>query len=202
MSPIPSAGDVPKLRLLYIAIEAALSFCFWAVQSKTKDYSMSGCCPWPRGYFSYSGLCSHCALAEHIAGEFDLSSEQLEAIAAAIKEKNRSYMTEYDRSQRARSPDRVRAYERNHRDWKAQKAVHDQRKANKEFHCAICDVSCRDKHELKRHNECKLHLKKAAEAESGLPSLYCAVCDFTFRFESKLKRHLTSQRHSKKGGRG
>ena len=99
-SPIPSAGDIPKLRLLYIAIEAALSFCFWAMQSKTKDYSMSSCCPWPRGYFSYSGLCSHCALAEYIAREFDLSSEQLEAIAA---------------------PDRVRAYqrERNHRHRKA-----------------------------------------------------------------------------------
>jgi hypothetical protein len=62
--PIPSAADVPKLRVLYVAIEAALSFLFWAMQSQNKDYGMSGCCPWPRNSFSYSGLCSHSALAE------------------------------------------------------------------------------------------------------------------------------------------
>jgi hypothetical protein len=107
--PVPSAADIPKLRLLYVVIEAALSFLFWAVQSQKKDYSMSRCCPWPRNSFSYSGLCSHSALAENVTGNFDFSSEQLEAEAATIKEKNRSYQAEYQRSQRAKSPARVRA---------------------------------------------------------------------------------------------
>jgi Zinc-finger of C2H2 type len=167
--PIPSAADVPKLRVLYVAIEAALSFLFWAMQSQNKDYGMSGCCPWPRNSFSYSGLCSHSALAENVAGNFDLSSEQLEAVAAAIKEKNRSYQAEYQRSQRAKSPDRVRALQRgkNRRYQKTQKAIHEERKANKKFYCAICDVSCRNKPDLTRHNATKRHLKKVAEAESS-----------------------------------
>lgn len=50
--PIPSAADVPKLRVLYVTIEAALSFLFLAMQSQNKDYGMSECCPWPRNSFS------------------------------------------------------------------------------------------------------------------------------------------------------
>jgi hypothetical protein len=57
------------------------------MQSQNKDYGISGCCPWPRNSLSYIGLCSHSALAEDVTGNFELSSEQLEAVAAAIKEK-------------------------------------------------------------------------------------------------------------------
>jgi len=41
----------------------------------------------PRDSFSYRGLCSHNALPEGIAGNFDLTPEQVKALAALVKEK-------------------------------------------------------------------------------------------------------------------
>lgn len=57
--PIPPASDVPRLRLLTIALEATLTFLFWAMQSRTKDYGMSSYCPWSRYSFLYNGLGTH-----------------------------------------------------------------------------------------------------------------------------------------------
>jgi hypothetical protein len=51
-------------------------------------------------------------LLEDVSGDFDLSGEQLEAIAAANAEKNRVYQTEYGANQQATSPERVRALQR------------------------------------------------------------------------------------------
>ena len=42
---IPSAANAPRFRLLFVAIEATLSFLFWAMKSKVEDYGMSICCP-------------------------------------------------------------------------------------------------------------------------------------------------------------
>ena len=50
---VPSAAELPSLRLLFVAIEATLSFHFWTMQSQKKDYGMAGFC-----------LCSHSAMWE------------------------------------------------------------------------------------------------------------------------------------------
>ena len=71
-------------RLLFVAMEAALSFLFWAMKSQDKDYGMSTYCPWPRGSISYDGLCSRDPLIEMVVGNFDLSSEQLEAVLTQL----------------------------------------------------------------------------------------------------------------------
>jgi hypothetical protein len=44
-APLPSAAQVPQLRTLFLAIEAAFTFVFWAVATK-KDWSdLSSMCP-------------------------------------------------------------------------------------------------------------------------------------------------------------
>lgn len=70
---------------------------------------MGICCPWPRDSYSYGGLCSHDALLEMVAGDFDLSAEQLEAIAADIKEKNRLYQANYYQNLNAQDPEGLAA---------------------------------------------------------------------------------------------
>lgn len=78
-----------------MAMEAAFSFLFWSMQPSNKDYGMSACCPWPRDSFLYGGLCSHAPLIESVRGHFDLSSEQLEALAVEVKERTRNRMADY-----------------------------------------------------------------------------------------------------------
>lgn len=56
--PIRSPEDVPRLRVLFVLIEAAFSFLFWTMKSENKDYGMSSCCPWPRASFSSSVGCA------------------------------------------------------------------------------------------------------------------------------------------------
>lgn len=46
-------------------------------------------CPWKLETLSWRGHNSHNPLREMVSGDFDLSDEQLEMIAAQIKEKNR-----------------------------------------------------------------------------------------------------------------
>lgn len=65
------------------------------MQSPIKDYGMSDLCPWPDGFFSYHGLCSHNPIWEGIGAEFDLTVEQLEEMATVVKENTQLYMAEY-----------------------------------------------------------------------------------------------------------
>jgi len=76
---IPPAALQPKIRILFVAMEAAFFYVFWAVKGLKRDYGMSHICHWPCDTLEYNGLCSYCALAEPVSGDFDLTSEQLEA---------------------------------------------------------------------------------------------------------------------------
>lgn len=106
---LPPAEHVPIRRLLFVAIETTLSFLFWTMHSTSKDYGIGSCCLWPRDSFSYLGLCSHNALLEMVLGDFDLSAEQLEALAADIREKNRLYQANYYQNLKTQDPEGLAA---------------------------------------------------------------------------------------------
>jgi cytochrome c553 len=187
--PIPSATNVPKFRILFYAIEAAFSFMFWSMHSRTKDYGMSGCCPWDRALFSYGDLCSHSALTDGVIhGRFDLSDEQLAAMAATTKEQKT----------------------KNHNSSEANI------KASKKYCCELCDVPCTSNYVLLRHKTSRSHLekvakqlrnspvkKKSASALSqakalSLKKYYCRTCDVSCPSKWELNRHNTqSKRHQK-----
>jgi hypothetical protein len=89
-APIPSAGEVPIARLLFVPLEAVITFVFWAAKSKTADmFGFADMCPWDRDTLEYDGLCSHNPLSESPLGDFTLSAEQLETMAAEYSEKRR-----------------------------------------------------------------------------------------------------------------
>lgn len=205
-SPIPSAADVPRFRLLFVAMEAAFSFLFWTMQSENKDYGMSSCCPWPRDSFSYGGLCSHNSLLEMVAGNFDLSGEQLDIIAAEIKEKNRVYQANYHQLELALNPeglkDRQRkadvSYRENSRD-KVQAKQHryeGKAKASKKYYCTICEHACAKPYEFARHNRSARHLNNVAKAKLGVVKKYrCDVCSYSCAKRSHLESHILGKRH-------
>lgn len=182
-SPLPSAANVPIFRVLFIAMEAAFTFLFWAVKSRKPDHFMISCCPWPLASFSYGGLCSHSPLQDSVQGRFDLSAEQLEAIAAANKEKNAAKLSQY----RQDHPDLIKAT-KNRSFAKV--------KASKKFYCTLCGVSCAKPWELKRHNSSERHRLRVEKAAEGIENKYrCVPCDYSTSSASAFCTHKKSQRH-------
>jgi hypothetical protein len=205
-SPIPSAADVPRFRLLFVAMEAAMSFSFWAKKSRKPDHCMISCSLWPLSSFSYTGLCSHNPLAEGVHANLDLSAEQLETIAAEIKEKNRIYQANYHRTQRALEPERVKErqnraavrFKKNSPDKikEKQERFSAEWKASKKYYCTICKVPCSKKFDLERHNRSKRHLSNVAKADLGVVKKYrCDLCPYSCAKSSHMEIHNRGERH-------
>ena len=173
-APIPTAADMPRTRLLFVAMEASLAFLFWTMQSTTKDYRMGSCCPWDRDSFAYRGLCSHNALSEAVKGDFDLSAEELESIAEDVREKNREYQRVYHLNANKGTNTKYKAdrkaagarYRQNNpeKDRAKYKRWEEKMLASKKFYCSTCDVACSKQSSLDRHNRGPRHLKKVAAA--------------------------------------
>lgn len=59
------------------------------------DYGFNHLCPWPLESFDYDGACSHNPLMEGIAGDLEMSEEELQKIADDVREKNIAYGRKY-----------------------------------------------------------------------------------------------------------
>ncbi|CAN9337257.1 unnamed protein product [Alternaria alternata] len=201
-APIPSAGIIPPVRLLFIAMEATFSFLFWTMKSADKDYGMASCCPWfGKGLFTYGGLCSHNALLEMVCGNFDITPEEREAITAKVKEKNRIYQANYHKLGKLNAPGKVKARNRKahlrFRECSRHKIQENQRRYiatqidSKKFYCDVCERACGKQCTLDRHNKSKRHLANVAKAKAGVVKKYrCKPCSF---FCFKLS-HMTEHK--------
>jgi hypothetical protein len=184
--------------------------------SETEDYGIGGCYPWPLDSFPYRGLCSHSPLLEQVAGNFDLSDEQLEAMAAEIKERSRVYQAEYRAEnpeyhrdyyqlEKARDPEKVKERQRKATERYIKKTDEvrakrvryvAKRKAEKKYFCDVCQLACSKPFEFARHNASKRHLNNVAKAEQGVVKKYhCAVCDYSCVKPSHLEMHNLGKRH-------
>ena len=95
---IPTASLIPKSRLLFLAMETLLDRVFGArtlnkgifqadLHSIASEFTcgVPGLASWDVTALPWDGLCTHSALHDPINGDFDITSEQLEANAAAVK---------------------------------------------------------------------------------------------------------------------
>jgi hypothetical protein len=176
---IPSAGAVPILRLVFVALEATFTFVFWAIKCKTEfGYGMADMCAWARDNLEYDGCCSHNHLSESPIGDLGLSPEQLEAQALELSENRLAYIKEWwqnktngpdgaaykaqvNKARRVytkKVPKQIRAIEKRHKakNIKLQK-----------FHCITCDKSFPDKTKLNRHLKTDTHAANAANAANA-----------------------------------
>lgn len=207
--PIPAVANRPTLRVLFLVIEAALTFAFWAVHSTKTNHSMISCCRWPLSSFTYGGLCTHSPLTESVPTELlDLTAEQLEAIDAAQRENTRIYHKEYryrphiyahlraqgriiDRRFRKNNLERVKANSNRNDEI---------RRGKKNHYCSTCGVSCSKATELVKHNLSKRHLKKVADAKAGITNtmpFHCATCNISYPTKKQMVRHESTGRHLK-----
>jgi hypothetical protein len=205
---IPSASLLPKLRLLFVTLEATFSYMLWAMRTVSKEYVMAHICLWDRSTFEYEGLCSHCSLNEGIAGDFCLSAEDLEAQAVEKKAARTLYQAEYGSNwhfkqmetnhkeylagarergtkARAKSPERVN---KRNRDWHAT-ALEEER-----YYGETCKIAFCTKHKLKEHNDTARHLQKEEEMKNPHR---CIPCAYAGKRKQNLTDHCKTKRHEK-----
>lgn len=170
-TPVPSAALVPLRRLIFIIMEATFTFYFWALASTTEyGYSMADFCPWARDTLEYDGLCSHNPLYEAPAGDFSLSAEELEAIAAEVADRRASYMVDYRENVKNEDPE---SYYAAAREQRAKWVKNNPEKA-----------AANDRRTIAKAVKEKRH--------------YCAICDHAFTKGAKLKTHLAGPKHAAK----
>jgi hypothetical protein len=202
--PIPTAANIPVYRTITVALEAALSAVFWPMVRTDKDYGFAHVCPWPLDSFDYGGLCGHNPLMESVHGDFDFTPEQLEEIAAATRAKNRAYQHDYGKALLANPTEAYKETQARNRVKQAPvtKARQKASVESKKYYCAACNVACRDKATLTRHNGTPRHQRRVAR---GNGSYHCDLCNISFRYESainahnKCKSHLAKARASNEG---
>ncbi|CAN9350910.1 unnamed protein product [Alternaria alternata] len=189
-APIPSAGIIPPVRLLFIAMEATFSFLFWTMKSTDKDYGMASCCPWfGKGLFTYGGLCSHNTLLEMVCGNFDVTPEEREAIAAKVKEKNRIYQANYHKLEKVHCPEKVKArMQKANARYLAVRPDAVKAKRNRSFakmkasgkhRCHICPLNCISPAALRHHNLTQKHKVRAAQVARGVKFIHNCPPTFT-----------------------
>lgn len=206
--PNPSAAKVPVNRLLFVALEAAFAYMFWAMKGVKGDYGMGHICLWDRNMREYDGCCTHCSLNEGIRGEFDLTAEQLEALAIDKEQKRLALKAEnatnyhfkqmaenYDEyigeasarvaKSRANNPGR----DRNHQANRAETALRE-----KTYHCKTCDIFVTKKQSYDNHMKSAKHIRKQYEPSNPFR---CAPCNLGFHNQSNLTRHDKTVRHQK-----
>lgn len=220
-APIPAAANVPAFRLLFVAIEATLSFYFWAMKSRVKDYKMDSCCPWPRteSTFTYHGLCGHNALLDGIVGNFDLSAEDLDAMEIANRDRIRRSAAKRRARLIAADPEgflkqereRFVTYRTKHRQIfnarlrafdaadparaKARKA-RSKEKLSGRYRCEECQVNFAHESNFKNHVNSKAHKIRLAKVVHDVTFDYnCEPCDFRRDLKRAFTDHLASSDH-------
>ncbi|KAJ8108984.1 hypothetical protein OPT61_g7790 [Boeremia exigua] len=222
-APIPPAANVPMVRLLFYALEATMSFCFWMMDTN-KFFAYHVCCRWPLESFSYKGLCSHSALYDSIKGRFDLSPEQLTTLAVDVAEKKRAWHRAYRATLMATDPEARLALERiyaaTYRDLNRDacnarsrqytadnlQTVRETKdrssKKTKEsgiYSCKLCGVDCKSNWELARHNKSSSHKTNVRKEKEGvIKSFVCRICNYSTEVKGSMKRHKEGKNHIKK----
>lgn len=196
----PTPEQVPVHRSVIIALEAAFHYIFWPMLNRETKYGFPDSRRWPKSEFEWGGACGHNPLHEgvnHGVDDLELTPEQLEAIAAAALQRRREVRREWDRKYRARfgqTPE-YRAFRLEcSRRWQPKGAAIAKRNVDeKKFHCSLCNVSCRNKWGIERHEKTARH--KAAVADGC--GLYCEPCKYQAPDRWILHRHQSSARHKR-----
>ncbi|KAF3008447.1 70-kilodalton heat shock protein [Curvularia kusanoi] len=152
---------------------------------------------WPRSSFTYKGFCTHSAILEgwHRSEEcmLEFTSEHLEEMAAATRERNRQYQLLYARHLRANPTEAYKETQRRNNTKQALRTRQRQAKAkaNSTYLCNVCNVNCRDADSLRVHCATPRHIQKV----NGGPELEYRPCGWTFKYASALKAHKNFKGH-------
>ena len=158
-------------------------------------------------YRERDGTCSHCALNEGIAGDFDFSPEQPEELAVDKEQKRLALKaqnaTNYHYKQMEVNYDEYvgRSSARVAKSWVNNPGRDKERQAERiekvlapdTFRCEPCGLSFGTKQSLSNYELTPKHLRVGENANSPFR---CEFCNLAYHNQSNLRRHELSQRHA------
>ncbi|KAI8935312.1 hypothetical protein NX059_007898 [Plenodomus lindquistii] len=188
--PIPSAANIPRLRVVIVLLEALLACMYWTMYSLEKHYGFGNLCKWDKDTLQWGGLCSHNPLFEPVHGDFHLTDEEREAFAAQVAEKNKQYQIDYQKELRANPTPVFKERMRVHNQQQAAGTKLRQEKAKEEqtYYCEPCKQACRDHSELLRHQHTPRHKETVERGGKNIP-WRCEYCNKDFKYKSDLATH-------------
>lgn len=207
-APIPSAILRYPLRVLIIALEATLTWAFWAMASR-KWLGMHSLCRWPVATLEYDGCCSHSALSERVPGDTgNLTPEQIEAAEKTRLEAARAYQATYYQDKKKLNPE----------GWLAARRASESKYKNKvkdsgQIGCDSCNITFQSKKDQMLHEATPKHIANAtgvakatawpttqARHNANVQSkrYYCSTCNHAFVPQQKLDQHMNGKKHARK----
>lgn len=202
--------------MLLLTLETAIACFLWSMNTSIHNenpWGLVDLCPWDVKNLPYRGLCTHPAVSEPVCGSFDLTAQQLEAIAKEIKERRRlichKARVKSCAKKRAEDPIGYVAHGRErHAQWKRDnpgrmkvfnQKYHQKCRELKKFACTPCDKAFDNSKDLKRHLLTKIHAATVTAA-GGDPGpigerSHCSLCDADFANKYILKAHQLSKGH-------
>jgi hypothetical protein len=166
----------PRLRLLMLAIEATLTFAFWAGDwSKYNSHKgFEEFCLWKRPSLSYNGLCTHSSMNEPVYSEIGLTPDELEVIRQQLAAKT---LAKSRRDQAMREgPDPVA--------WRAAR--------NAEARERRQDPELRER----QYQASRTSYKKTSTLALATKKHYCQPCEKNYPTAPTLQRHLDGPFHA------
>jgi hypothetical protein len=195
---IPQPADQPRIRALYLVLEAAFAAIFWCMRSITLNYGCLGDNSiWNREELPWRGLCTHSPLLENVKN-LQLTPEELDAIAEEKRNHKNSNLrawTKADNAKKRANPTPEFVAQRtkiNKTRYKSKKKQRDAAVANKEHYCELCEKSYTSAKELEHHQKTPLHLRRISRGEKDFS---CAPCGVSYPNKTRYDRHCRSQKH-------
>lgn len=139
-----------------------------------------------------------------VLGDFDLSPEQLEDIAAEIKEKNRLYLVDYYIQRRETDYEGLREtarradarYRTTVKHTANQRRFEERTRASKKHYCETCDYTDIKPNQFEKHLKSRRHKSLVAEAEASVYiKCYCNIFKYSCNKPSVIKAHNECKRH-------
>jgi len=207
--PMSSAGLAPRVKARIVAVEATFAAIFHACMPMITDSCHDHLLLWPRDQVAWGYLCSHSPLKEGIQGNLDLTSEELEIIAATVSERRRQNDNRLKNSWITSQKDRDRV------NGTASKVRKRSKEASK-FKCDHCQISLQSQHALDQHLKTQAHkdvvagIKKSAPSKSAVTvkalriqaktnkEFFCSCCNKAFTNDWSLTRHNATSLHANK----
>lgn len=225
-TPLPSAGLVPRVRARILALESIFTCLFHAKFKMITDEYYEHLLLWKCDTVSWEPSCTHLPIKEKLVGDFKLTEEELEIIAA------KQVQRRADRSKRHRETVRnkdIDAYLARDRIMKNAWAAKNRDKVNQtaakvrgnalssnRFSCDVCQMSLQSQIALDKHLLTQSHADSVAGIEKPEMSQYsinrktiranakasgehsCNTCNKSFDTNWALNRHNATPSHKKK----
>lgn len=179
----PTAGDVPRTRILLVAVEAVSTWLLWTLPEYTKGHNFPPRAIWTTSELPWHGASTHNPLIIGVKGDFGVTKEQLEEAQALAAAKRQASHRAWIKA----NPEKMAKF---------RKDFVKKRKKAKLHWCDVCKIAFPAAVLLQTHLKTDRHKENARNGGLKVYPHACDVCEHrSFRLTVQLRRHKETKSH-------